>query len=150
MILTDRYFFISDKSLSPVTMPSAFAEIAHEMNFSSPGSLHAPLTCSFTLTTSKYGRISCSISDLISAPERENFGYSRTVLSSSNVSFETTGMILPVCHNLTIFDNSPLKSKADIGTFVSSTTRTIFFCFLPTGLPRQPLLESSRVFQFFL
>jgi len=146
MILIDRYFFKSDKSLSPVTMQSALAEMAHEINLSSPGSLYAPLTCLLTFTTSKNGRISCSISDLISARDRENFGYSRTVLSSSKVSFEITGTILPFCHNPTILDSSPLKSKADIRTFVSSTNRIIFFGFLPTGLPHPHLFQSSRAF----
>ena len=149
-ILTDRYFFISDKSLSRVMMPSAFAEMAHEINFSSPGSLHAPSTCLLTLTTSKYGRTSCSISDFISIRERENFGYSRTVLSSSKVSFEIIGTILPFCHKSTILHSFPLKSKPDIRTFVSSTTRIIFFGFLPTGLPRPPLFQSGRAFSFFL
>src|SRR4030043_1450348 len=124
--------------------------MAHEINLSSPGSLHAPLTCLLTFTTSKYGRISCSISDSISTWERENFGYLRTVLSSSKVSFEIMGTILPFCHKSTILDSFPLKSKPDIRTFVSSTTRLIFFGFLPTGLPHLPLSQSSRAFQFFL
>ena len=131
-------------------MQSAFAERAHEINLSFPASLHAPLTCLFTFTTSKNGRISCSISDSISARDRENFGYSRTVLSSPKVSFEIAGTILPLCHNPTILDSFPLKSKADIRTFVSNTTRIIFFGFLPTGLPRPHLFQSGRAFSFFL
>ena len=150
MILMDWYFLRSDKSLSPVTMVSAFADKAHEINMSSFGSLHAPLTCLLTFTTSKNGRISRSISDPISAWERENFGYSRTLLSSSKVSLEIIGVISPFYHNPTILDSSPLKSKADIRTFVSSTTRIIFFGFLPIGLPHPHPFQSGRAFQFFL
>jgi len=65
IILTVLYCPRSRKSLSPLKMQSTDAERAHEMNLSSPGSLHTPLTLLITSMTSKYGRISCSMTDLI-------------------------------------------------------------------------------------
>ena len=129
MIRTPRNGSSTSRSLSPVTMKSAFPSTAHSSTMLSFGSRHAWMV--FRGWTIKAWRRSSRNAVLMSAGSIPSFGLVRTSASSESTGWERISQKRPLMKDSYRWADEPLPRSAETKTFVSRTTRGAGIPFLP-------------------